>query len=158
MVHFDAVMFNRALDRLPPLRFDGAARARAAIVLCGHLGQDAVAQTERGIPKPGEMAALEQFGINHCAGVDDFGAPGADAGDLHSLLEGQAGDELDDPAHAFSRHFGSGLFLSRTGEMGGDARQRGRCTRSGDHCSDAGSADSVLNARHFSRDQPTQAL
>jgi hypothetical protein len=47
MMKIDAVMFDGALDRLPSFRFNRPARPCAAIVVRRHLGQDAVAQSER---------------------------------------------------------------------------------------------------------------
>src|SRR5208337_2251234 len=102
VMQVDPVMIDGTLDRLPPLRFNRPPRSRAAIIVRRHLGEDAVAQSQRRVAKTGEVAALQQFGIHNCAGADNFSAARTDSGDLPPLLQRHARDLSGNTAYHFA--------------------------------------------------------
>ena len=158
MMQVNPIAFDGAFDRLPAFRFNGASRTRAAVVVRCHLRQNAVAQSERGVAKAGEMAALQQFRISHCAGANDFRASRADARDLLPLFQRQARDLFGDAAHHLASSVGRGPALPRPRQMAGDADQRGGGSGGRDHGAYACRPDARLHAHDLAIHKLVQPL
>ncbi len=148
MVDIHAVMRDGGADRVPAFRFDVLSRTGAAIVLRGHLGQQSVAQSQRGIAEARQLAAFQKFGVNHRACDHDLRAPGSDAGKLLALRHGQARQHLGNAPHLGARNRGGarafGLVQAAADRGQGGCRARGR-----DHDSWPGPGNPVRNPPNF---------
>ena len=82
MLAVDVVVFHRLHDRFPSFGFDLLARAGAAVIIGGHLREDAIAQAERRIAEPFEVEAVQQFVVDSGPSDNNFCAARADALDF----------------------------------------------------------------------------
>src|SRR5260370_37146407 len=158
MMQIDPVMFHGALDRLPPVRCNRAAGSRAAIVFRRHLGEDDIPQPEPRVTKTGEMAALQQFRVDHRTGTNDLSAVRSNPGDLASLLQCLARDLFDNAAYHLAGSVSRRPTFPGAGQVTGDAHQRGCGAGGGDHSVHTGRLDPILNARDLARHKSGEPL
>src|SRR2546430_10289911 len=79
VIDVDVTVIHGGLDGIPALRFDLFSRARAPVILGRHLCQQTVPQPERRITKAAELAAFQEFSVNHGAGGNNLGSSPAPA-------------------------------------------------------------------------------
>ena len=76
----DVVAAHGVADRVGALELELLAGSRALVVLGRHVGEDTVAQTQRGVAKAAQTTAVEDLCVHGRASNDDFGATGANTG------------------------------------------------------------------------------
>src|SRR5579862_5900933 len=92
-------MVYRSHDRFPAFKFDLPPGPRAAIVVSGHLGKDAVAQTKRRIAEALEPKLVQEFLVDDCARYDDLRSSGPNAFDLSPFRNRQSRQAFRDALH-----------------------------------------------------------